>query len=143
MDINGPIIVIEDDPDDSLLLQEALDELNIENEIKVFSTASQVLFYLETPQDKPFIILSDINLPGMKGNDLKKIIDENEYLRKKSIPYIFYTTTDNPHTIELAYEMTVHGFFTKEHTAGKIKVTMKAIVDYWKMCKHPNPHLYQ
>ncbi len=35
MDINGPIIVIEDDPDDSLLLQKALDELSIENEIKV------------------------------------------------------------------------------------------------------------
>ena len=34
MDINGPIIVIEDYPDDSLLLQEALDELNIENELK-------------------------------------------------------------------------------------------------------------
>jgi len=37
MDINEPIIVIEDDPDDSLLLQKALDELSIENEIKVFS----------------------------------------------------------------------------------------------------------
>jgi hypothetical protein len=33
MDINEPIIVIEDDPDDSLLLQKALDELSIENEI--------------------------------------------------------------------------------------------------------------
>ncbi len=54
MDINGPIIVIEDDPDDSLLLQKALDELSIENEIKVFSIASQVLFYLETTQDRPF-----------------------------------------------------------------------------------------
>jgi CheY-like chemotaxis protein len=54
------------------------------------------LFYLETTQDRPFIILCDINLPGMKGNDLKKIIDDNENLPKKSIPYIFYTTSDNP-----------------------------------------------
>ncbi len=143
MDINGPIIVIEDDPDDRLVLQEALDELGIENEIKVFSTASQMLYYLETTHDKPFIILSDINLPGMKGNDLKKIIDDNEYLRKKSIPYLFYTTTDNPHIIEQAYEMTVQGFFTKENTVGKAISTMKTIVDYWKLCKHPNPYLYQ
>ena len=129
--------------DDSLHLQKAFDELSIENEIKVFSTASHVLFYLETTQDRPFIILSDINLPGMKGTDLKKIIDDNEYLRKKSIPYIFYTTSDNPHTIEQAYEMTVHGFFTKENTVNEIKVTMKTIVDYWKRCKHPKPYLYQ
>ena len=34
MDINEPIIVIEDDPDDSLLLQKALDELSIEMKLK-------------------------------------------------------------------------------------------------------------
>ncbi len=54
----------------------------IKNQIKVFSTAFQVLLYLGTTQDKPFIILTDINLPGMKGNDLKEIIDDNEYLHK-------------------------------------------------------------
>jgi FixJ family two-component response regulator len=54
----------------------------IKNQIKVFSTAIQVLLYLGKTHDKPFIILTDINLPGMKGNDLKKIIDDNEYLRK-------------------------------------------------------------
>ncbi|MFN2440181.1 MAG: response regulator [Chitinophagaceae bacterium] len=143
MDINGPIILIEDDPDDSLLLLEALDELGVENEVKIFGTASQVLFYLETTHDKPFLILSDINLPGMKGNQLKKIIDENEFLRKKSIPYIFYTTSAQPHVIEEVYDMIVQGYFTKEDSLPKIKYTIKCIVDYWKICKHPNPYLYQ
>jgi CheY-like chemotaxis protein len=67
MDINGPVILIEDDPDDSFLLHEAFNKLDIKNEIKTFSTASQVLYYLETTKDKPFMILCDINLPGMKG----------------------------------------------------------------------------
>ncbi len=143
MDINGPIILIEDDADDSLLFHEALYELDIKNEIKTFGTASQVLYYLETTQDKPFIILSDINLPGMKGNELKKIIDENDFLRRKSIPYLFYTTSVAPHQIEQAYDMIVQGYFTKEDSLSKIKSTIKCIVDYWKICKHPNPYLFQ
>ena len=130
-------------PDDNLLLHEALYELDIKNEIKTFGTASQVLYYLETTQDKPFIILCDINLPGMKGHQLKKIIDDNEFLRKKSIPYIFYTKSSHPHFIEQAYEMIVQGYFTKEDTLPKIKSTIKCIVDYWKICKHPNPYLFQ
>ncbi len=67
----------------------------------------------------------------------------NTYVKNQFL--IFLYTTDNPNIIESEW-MPVHGFFTKENTAAKIKSTMKIIVDYWKTlntqiniynCKNP------
>ena len=94
--------------------------------------------YLLETADKPFLILSDVNLPVMTGPELKKRINENERLRKKAIPFIFFTTTANAKAVEEAYEMMVQGYFEKESSLKSLKITLKTIVDYWKLCKHPN-----
>lgn len=134
----GPIVIVEDDPDDQLIYKEIVESLHPKNEVTVFDNGEDVLHYLQSTREQPFIILSDINLPRMNGLELRRQIDANEALRKKSIPFVFLSTTDAGHIVEEAYNLTVQGFFVKAHSYAEIAHQLKCIFEYWKACRHPN-----
>jgi CheY-like chemotaxis protein len=134
---NGPILIVEDDSDDVFLLKEVFKRLQVSNEIKFFYDGESFLNYLKTTKDLPFIIIVDINLPKINGIELKEKINEDDFLRKKSIPFIYLSTTHYPFAINKAYEMIVQGFFTKENDFNAAVAMMKIILDYWRICKHP------
>lgn len=138
---SGPILIVEDDHDDQELLKEVFNDLIISNTIRFFSTCLSLLDYLKTTIERPFLIICDINVPQMDGLELRKEINENEFLRKKSIPFIFLTTTSTKSVIEEAYEMMVQGYFVKPNSMQEIKETIKMIIDYWKVCRHPNTEI--
>jgi CheY-like chemotaxis protein len=138
MSLNGPILVIEDDADDQFLIKNVIEELEILNNLLFFGNGLEVLLYLETTQEKPFVIICDINMPVMNGLELRSRIDQNDFLRKKSIPFIFFSTADNPQTLEKAYASTIQGFFKKESNFEELKRRFRIIYDYWSFCLHPN-----
>lgn len=138
MSRRGPIVVIEDDADDREILQEVFESLGVKNELKFFGDGETVIDYLLATEDKPFIILTDVNLPRLRGTELRRRINENEELRRKSIPFIFLTTSADPKAVRDAYDQMVQGFFQKEHNFEQVKQTVKLIVDYWTVCRHPN-----
>jgi CheY-like chemotaxis protein len=96
-----------------------------------FSTALEALSYLEKATQKCFLILCDINLPGMDGIAFKKAINDKELLRKKAVPFIFYTGSHEKYAINKAFfDSMVQGYFVKESNYGNGKSTIKTIVDY-------------
>ena len=138
MVLERPVIIIEDDDDDQQFIKDAFIDLGYESQLKFFYDADSVISYLKSTTDKPFLIISDFNLSGMNCYELKKRINDDEQLRKKAIPFIFYTTSDQKYALDKVYEMMVQGFFVKENSIAGIKSTIKVIIDYWKLCKHPN-----
>jgi len=134
---NGPIIVIEDDADDQELLNEIFRELQVPNLVRFFNSCVSALDYLLTTIEKPFLILSDINLPAMTGLELCRQITENKSLKIKTIPFVFLTTTNDQRVIAQAYQMFVQGFFVKPATIRELKEMMRMIIDYWKICRNP------
>jgi CheY-like chemotaxis protein len=135
---HGPIILVDDDVEDQLLIREALEMSGNTHELKIFSNGEQVFEYLMHTTDKPFIIVCDINMPRMDGLSLRERINQTEYLRKKSIPFVFFSTTASRESIEKAYELTVQGFFVKPSTFDDLTRTLSMIISYWNVCKHPN-----
>ena len=136
---NGPILIFEDDSDDQSMLVEIFQELGIENKLIFFDDAKAGFKYLKSTTEQPFLILCDVNLPGKKGTDFKRDIDQDPELRRKSIPFIFHSTSVNQETVNEAYtELTVQGFFQKDDMYESIRENMRLIVGYWKACKHPN-----
>jgi CheY-like chemotaxis protein len=136
---SGPIIVVEDDIDDKEMLEEILGDLKITNKLVWFNKSTEAFQYLKTTSDQPFIIISDVNLPVETGIEFKKRVDADPQLRQKSIPFIFYSTSVNKQTVTEAFtKMTVQGYFQKGDTYAAIKEHIKLIVEYWKVCKHPN-----
>jgi len=137
--VPGPIIIVEDDKDDRDIIEEVLEELNIPNEIVWFKRCVNAFDYLKTHTNQPFLIFCDINLPGLSGLEFKRQIDADKELRKKSIPFVFLSTSTDKKYVDEAYmEMTVQGYFQKANSYVEIKNTVKAILEYWKICKHPN-----
>src|SRR5688572_8630448 len=138
MNKTGPIIIIEDDLDDQEILTEVFAELAYPNKIIFFGEGQQALEYLTDTTVEPFIIFSDINLPKLNGMELRKQVHENEDLRIKSIPYLFFSTSaEQAHVVD-AYSKSVQGFFVKPSLYQELKDTIKTIVDYWNKCISPN-----
>ena len=84
------------------------------------------------------LVFLDIQMPVMNGIEFRRQISNSEYLRKKSVPFIFLSTTATKTVVTEAYEMTVQGFFKKEQNVADIKVMLQNIIDYWQKCRHPN-----
>src|SRR5688572_10511644 len=138
MSKNGSIILIEDDPDDQEMIMRAIKLLGIPNELKLFRDGEEGLQYLKTMTEQPFIIISDVNMPGMDGISFKRAIDNDPILQSKSIPFVFFSTAANTEQVKRAYEFKVQGFFFKGNDFGTMKETLKAILAYWEKARHPN-----
>lgn len=138
MNVPGPIIVIDDDADDQHIFNELLTDIGVASEIRMFDNCPKVLEYLRTTREKPFIILCDINIPIMNGLEFRKIVNEDDHLRQKSIPFVFMSTTANINQVIEAYRLTVQGFFVKQSTMKEMDTTLRSILEYWKSCVHPN-----
>lgn len=138
MNIKGPILIVDDDTDDHFIFQEIASDLQLENKMIFFRSGLEILPYLQTTNDRPFIIFCDINMPGMGGLELRKKINEDEYLKNKSIPFVFFTTAASKEQIREAYNLTVQGFFLKESRFDQTERTFKLVIDYWEKCKHPS-----
>jgi CheY-like chemotaxis protein len=138
MNKGGPIIIIEDDLDDQYILAEVFDELGIANEVKFFADGEKALDYLTCTTIEPFIIFSDINMPRLSGMELRDKVHENEDLRLKSIPYLFFTTSAEQQSVIDAYSKSIQGFFIKPTEYKELLATIRSIVDYWTRCVSPN-----
>ena len=135
---NGPLILVEDDVEDQLLIRESLESFDPNRELRIFNNGEEVLAYLMETTEKPFLIICDINMPRMDGLTVRKKINDTEFLRKKSIPFIFFSTTASSEAVTTAYELTVQGFFVKPSSFTELTAIMHQLVEYWKICKHPN-----
>jgi CheY-like chemotaxis protein len=138
MNKQGPVIIIEDDLDDQLLLQEVFKELNYGNEIVFFGDGEKALEFLTNGNRNPFLILSDINLPKLNGIELRKKLRINADIHLKCIPYLFFTTAANHKAVIEAYSTSVQGFFTKPNTYVELREQIKMIMEYWMHCSAPN-----
>lgn len=134
---DGIIILIEDDQDDREIFQEAYEFLGFENELVILSDSSTVIDYLKQEDVKPFLIMSDINMPKLSGYDLRDQVLSDPELTEKCVPYIFFTTAQSPESIKSAYRKSVQGFFLKAIDYNEFTETLRLIIDYWKAAVTP------
>ncbi|MEO6177343.1 MAG: response regulator [Flavobacterium circumlabens] len=136
---NGTILIVEDDEDDKEILEDVIISLGNTNKIVWKLNGAEALSFLCSSDEKMLIIFCDINMPIMNGLELKRLIDADPVLRKKSIPFIFYSTAASQQAIEEAYTtLSIQGFFKKENDYQKTKSIVNVVIEYWKNCVHPN-----
>lgn len=142
MNLNGAIIVIEDDKDDQDIISDLLTEICAEhgytNPVIILEDSSKVYNFLKDNKVEPFIILSDINMPKMDGFALRSQIFSDTELNRICVPYIFLTTSgDNAQYIEKAYCMSIQGYFQKPTNYNDFKTLLTKLIGYWKLSKTP------
>ena len=138
MSAAGPILILEDDLDDQEILEVIFKSLNVKNIRQYFGSSDEFLEYLLQTPEKPLLIFSDINMVKANGIELKKIIESNPFLKGKTIPYVFLTTSANPPDVRQAYDLHSQGFFVKSADVSNMTKVIDHILFYWKMSLHPN-----
>lgn len=141
MNRNGPIIIIEDDADDRMLLEAAFGELGYANEVKYFDNGKAALEYLRDDSVLPFLILSDINMPMLSGLELRRMIATDPKLAPKCIPYLFFSTHASERAVTEAYQLSVQGFFMKPNSFSELVGIIRKILAYWRECYSPGKYI--
>jgi DNA-binding NarL/FixJ family response regulator len=134
----GQIWLIDKDAEDHEIVQEVLQELRQPNELVLLNTAEEAISRLKEVETGPFIIISELNLPGINGFELRKKLLETNSKKFKSVPFIFWATQASEAQITQAYDLSVHGFFIKEGSFRDLKETFSCIINYWLKSKMPS-----
>ncbi len=112
------VLMIEDNPEDAVLLSKRLVNLKFENEMTVFHKGEEGVRYLEfqNAQQKPMpdLILLDLGLPGEHGLDVLKKIKTHPAL--KSTPVIVVTSSDDKNDKVETFRRGGTFFITKPYT---------------------------
>ncbi|MGN6419596.1 MAG: response regulator [Pseudobacter sp.] len=126
-----PIWIVDDDTDDHELIREIFREMKYEHPLQLFSTAEEMLHFLQESGSAPFIIISDLHLPKMNGLELREGMLRTPNNKFHSVPFIFWSTIASDAQVKEAFNLRAHGFFVKERTFLQWKNTLVKIIDYW------------
>jgi CheY-like chemotaxis protein len=132
------ILVCDDDEDDRMLTQQALEDAHISNNLRFVEDGEQLLDYLyqrgsysgETgAAPRPGLILLDLNMPKMDGREALKAIKEDPTL--SDIPVVVLSTSRMDQDIARSYQLGVNSFITKPVTFTGLVEAMNVLGRYW------------
>ena len=132
-----PILIAEDDPDDTLMIREAFEENLILNNLYFVDDGEQLMDYLLRRKKytntknypTPGMILLDLNMPKKDGREALNELKSNTLLRR--IPVIILTTSKTEEDIIKSYDLGVSGFITKPVTFIDLVRFIKIMGKYW------------
>lgn len=141
------ILIADDDAEDRMLIQEALEESRLKNTIQFVENGEELMDYLHnngkyTDKEKyptPGLILLDLNMPKKDGREALKEIKADEHLRL--IPIVVLTTSKAEEDIIRTYDLGVSSFITKPVTFTALVDVMKTVSKYWFQIVELPPNL--
>ncbi len=130
------ILLVEDDQVDAMTILRAFQDLKITNPILHFQNGEEALLYLQNQEnEKPCIIILDLNMPRMGGLEFLKMIKANEFL--KSIPVIIMTTSKDEQDRLHSFNLGVAGYMIKPTDYSSFVEVLKTIHLYWSLSELP------
>jgi CheY-like chemotaxis protein len=110
------VLLVEDDPGDVLLIEEAFEFNKVRNNLTVVSDGVEALEYLRREGQyagagRPGLILLDLNLPRKDGREVLAEIKADGALR--SIPVVVLTTSKAEEDVLRSYDLHANAYVTK------------------------------
>lgn len=143
------ILIADDDPEDRMLAQEALEEALLANDLRFVEDGEELMDYLKRrgkytdPADSPYpgMLLLDLNMPRKDGREALEEIKSDADL--KSLPVIILTTSEADEDILRSYGLGASSYITKPVTFDGLVKVMLALKTYWfeivELPSHPEP----
>lgn len=131
------ILLADDDEDDRLLAEDALEESRLANTLKFVEDGEELMDYLHQRGEwaepgaapRPGLILLDLNMPRKDGRQALKEIKGDPELR--NIPVVILTTSKAEEDILRSYDLGVNSFITKPVTFDGLVDIMRLLGRYW------------
>jgi CheY-like chemotaxis protein len=132
------IVICDDDEDDRMLTQQALEDAHISNDLRFVEDGEELMDYLyqrgsyagETGKaPRPGLILLDLNMPKMDGREALQRIKSDVTLH--DIPVVVLTTSNLDADVVKSYRLGVNSFITKPVTFSGLVEAMNVLGRYW------------
>jgi len=138
------ILLVEDNPGDVRLTEEALKEGKVVNRLNVVPDGVEALAYLRkegeyASAETPDLMLLDLNLPKKDGREVLAEVKEDPELRM--IPVVVLTTSRDEQDILKSYDLHANCYITKPVDFEQFISVVRAIEDFWlSVVKLPSNH---
>lgn len=124
------ILLVEDNPADAMLTQEAFSKSSIVKKIHIVDDGEKALNFLHKEDVKlPDLILLDLNLPKMDGKEVLVELSLDRDLAR--IPVIVLTSSSSEKDIHEAYGKGANSYIVKPIELEKFVKIVEAIESYW------------
>ena len=128
------ILLVEDDEVDVKALKWAFDKLKIANPVSVARDGVEALELLKS-LPRPFLIITDINMPRMNGIEFLRNVRASKDVRD-SIVFVLTTSNDEQDKID-AYNLNVAGYMLKSDMGTSFTRAIALVENYWKIVEFP------
>jgi CheY-like chemotaxis protein len=128
------ILLVEDDPGDVLMTQEAFEHHKIRNALHVVSDGVEALQFVrgEPPHEhapRPGLVLLDLNLPRKDGREVLAEIKADPDLR--TIPVVILTTSEAEEDVLRSYSLHANAYVTKPVDFDRFVEVVRQIDDFF------------
>jgi CheY-like chemotaxis protein len=128
------ILLVEDDEVDVKALKWAFEKLKVANPLVIARDGVEALELMASLQ-RPYLVITDINMPRMNGIELLRQIRQNPDF-SDSIVFVLTTSNDEQDKID-AYNLNVAGYMLKTDMGTSFTRAISLIDNYWKVVEFP------
>lgn len=130
------VMVVEDDPMDRDFIANAFQAATSDIDLVFAGDGDEALEKLRAGP-RPAIVITDLNMPRLSGQDLLERMWEDETLR--AVPTIVLSTADAPHEIRACYARSANAYVVKPDCPERYQELARRIVDFW-ICEAATLH---
>jgi CheY-like chemotaxis protein len=124
-----PILLVEDDYVDVMAVKRVLQDFHVANTLVYAANGEEALAYLKDKgNERPCVILLDLNMPRMNGIEFLEILRADEALRH--IPVAVVTTSPERQDMARSFELGAVAYVIKCSSYGEFRERMRAVEVY-------------
>ncbi len=139
------ILLVEDNPDDEVLMLRALRKSNVVNQIIVVRDGAEALDYLfgegefagRDTSVKPAVVLLDLQLPKIDGLEVLRRIRADE--RTRLLRVVILTSSDEERDIVNSYDLGANSYVRKPVDFGQFSTAVQQLGLYWLLLNEAAP----
>jgi len=141
-----PILLVEDSPDDALLIQRAFRKANLANPVQLVRDGEEAVAYLSgappyedrTRFPLPVFMLLDLKLPRRSGLEVLAWLRQESVVKR--LPVVVLTSSRESVDVNRAYDLGVNSYLTKPVGFEALLEMVKNVNLYW-LVLNENPEL--
>ena len=124
------ILLVEDNPDDVKLTLRAFEKNKVKNRIVVVNDGAEALEYLfNAKNDKPQVVLLDLNLPKLGGLEVLERIRADE--RTRRLPVVILTSSKEELDLVRGYDKGANSYVVKPVDFNTFVEAVRTLGFYW------------
>ncbi len=140
-----PVLLVEDDEHDIRAISRVWEGLRPDHPLIVVQTAEECLAYLRREgifadgirHPWPGILLLDLELPGLKGLGLLRILKTAERFRR--LPVVVLTQHGTRENVRRAYDLGASSVVVKPTGVEPLREALARLVSFWEAASLPDP----